>query len=394
MQRNFQLLSLLLLSIPMLMTASCGQKNTQAPGATSVARPYKVFEVKERDIVFKNLYPATIEGEQNIEIRPKIDGFIEKIFVDEGAFVKKGQLLFQIDAPQYEQEVRSAEANIQIAQSNVNTAQMELDKIKPLVERNIISNFELETATYNLASKQAILAQAQAQLVNARTNYNYTKITSPVDGVLGTIPYKIGSLVNSNTPLPLTTVSNIQKVFAYFSLNEKQILDLGVHQGQVSQLLQQQKGIQLQLANGEVYADEGRIETISGLINTSTGSISARATFPNKDLVLRSGSSGSVIIPQFIKQSIVIPQKATFEIQGSKFVYIVQEDNTVVSQAITVMSNDDGQHYVVKSGLKVGDKIILEGVHTLRNGEQVTSELVEFDPQELDPEVNEDIIQP
>lgn len=389
MQRNLKILSFFLLSIPLLMAIGCGSKNDQSQGSSSVARPYKVIEVNERDIVFQNLYPATIEGEQNIEIRPKIDGFIEKIFVDEGAFVKKGQLLFQIDAPQFEQEVRSAEANIQIAQANVNTAKMELDKIRPLVERNIISNFELETATYNLASKEAILAQAKAQLVNASTNYNYTKIASPVDGVLGTIPYKIGSLVNSNTPLPLTTVSNIQKVFAYFSLNEKQILDLGVHQGQISQLLQQQKGVKLQLANGEVYAKEGKIETISGLINTSTGSISARATFPNNDLVLRSGSSGSIIIPQFIEQSIVIPQRATFEIQGSKFVYVLNEDETVTSQAITVLSNDDGQHYVVKSGLQVGDKIILEGVHTLRNGEKIQPEMQRFEPEELAPEVAE-----
>lgn len=378
MQKISNLLSLSLVALTLLFTASCAQTDKKGQGGQAQARPFKVIQVDERDIVFKNLYPATIEGEENVEIRPKVDGFISKIYVDEGAFVKKGQLLFKIDAPQYDQSVRAARANIQVAQSDVNTAEMELNKIRPLVDRNIISSYELENAELNLASKQAILAQVRTQLETAQTNLGYTNITSPVNGVLGTIPYKIGSLVNSATPMPLTTVSNITKIYAYFALNEKQILDLGVHQGQLAQLLQKQKGVQLQLANGSIYAEEGKIESVSGLINTSTGSISARATFPNQDLSIRSGSSGSIVIPQFIENSIVIPQKATFEVQGQKFVYIVNGEETVNAQAITVLSNNDGQHFVVESGLKVGDKIILEGVHTLRNGEKITPELVPF----------------
>lgn len=379
MQKISHLLSLSLMSLALLFTVGCGQNDNNPQNGQTEARPFKIIQLNERDIVFQNLYPATIEGVENVEIRPKVDGFIAKIYVDEGAFVKKGQLLFKIDAPQYEQAVRAARANIQVAQADVNTAEMELNKIRPLVDRNIISSFELENAELNLASKQAILAQVRTQLETAETNFSYTKITSPVNGVLGTIPYKIGSLVNSSTPMPLTTVSNISKIYAYFALNEKQILDLGVHQGQLAQLLQKQKGVQLQLANGTIYAEEGKIESVSGLINSSTGSVNARATFPNQDLSIRSGSSGSIIIPQFIENSVVIPQKATFEIQGQKFVYLVQDDQTVHAQAISVLSNNDGQHFVVESGLKVGDKIVLEGVHTLRNGEKIDPELIDFE---------------
>lgn len=379
MQKISHLLSLSLMSLALLFTVGCGQNDNNAQNGQTEARPFKIIQLNKRDIVFQNLYPATIEGVENVEIRPKVDGFISKIYVDEGAFVKKGQLLFKIDAPQYEQAVRAARANIQVAQADVNTAEMELNKIRPLVDRNIISSFELENAELNLASKQAILAQVRTQLETAETNFSYTNITSPVNGVLGTIPYKIGSLVNSSTPMPLTTVSNISKIYAYFALNEKQILDLGVHQGQLAQLLQKQKGVQLQLANGTIYAEEGKIESVSGLINSSTGSVNARATFPNQDLSIRSGSSGSIIIPQFIENSVVIPQKATFEIQGQKFVYLVQDDQTVHAQAISVLSNNDGQHFVVESGLKVGDKIVLEGVHTLRNGEKIDPELVDFE---------------
>lgn len=379
MQKISHLLSLSLMSLALLFTVGCGQNDNNPQNGQTEARPFKIIQLNERDIVFQNLYPATIEGVENVEIRPKVDGFISKIYVDEGAFVKKGQLLFKIDAPQYEQAVRAARANIQVAQADVNTAEMELNKIRPLVDRNIISSFELENAELNLASKQAILAQVRTQLETAETNFSYTNITSPVNGVLGTIPYKIGSLVNSSTPMPLTTVSNISKIYAYFALNEKQILDLGVHQGQLAQLLQKQKGVQLQLANGTIYAEEGKIESVSGLINSSTGSVNARATFPNQDLSIRSGSSGSIIIPQFIENSVVIPQKATFEIQGQKFVYLVQDDQTVHAQAISVLSNNDGQHFVVESGLKVGDKIVLEGVHTLRNGEKIDPELIDFE---------------
>lgn len=385
MHRTKTLWSLGIIFLNSLLFIGCNSdKKGNSGGNAPSVRTYKVIEIKEHNITLENIYPASIEGEQNIEIRPKVDGFISKIHVDEGAFVKKGQLLFEIEAPQYEQDLRSARANIEIAQANVNTAEMELNKIRPLVERNIISSFELENAEFNLASKQAILVQANAQLTNAKANYQYTKIHSPVDGVLGTIPYKIGSLVSGNTPMPLTTVSNIGKVYAYFSLNEKQILEFGIHQGQLAEYLRNKEGIQLKLANGTIYPETGTIETVSGQINVSTGSISARATFPNSDYTIRSGSSGSVLIPQHIENNIIIPQSTTFEVQGQKFVYVVDAENNVQQKAVKVLSNNDGQNYVVKDGLVVGEKVVFEGVHTLRNGETINPELVPFEIKEAE----------
>ena len=188
---------------------SCGNKTDKANAGMMppAVKSYEVLEIQPQNFITYTDFPATIQGEQNVEIRPKIDGYIEKIFVDEGAAVRKGQVLFKISAPQYEQDVRTAKANIQIAQANVNAAKMEVNKVQPLVEKNIISKYELETAEFTLQSKQAALAQARATLANANTNIGYTSVTSPVNGVVGSLPYKIGSLVNSNTAMPLTTVS-------------------------------------------------------------------------------------------------------------------------------------------------------------------------------------------
>lgn len=381
----FYTLSLLLLGS--LLFTSCGgdKKGGQQRGPQG-PRAYKAIEVENRDITLHNEYPVSIEGEQNVEIRPKVNGFITKIHVDEGAFVRKGQLLFEIEAPQFEQDLRSARANIEIAQSNVNAAQLDVDKIKPLVEKNIISSFELDNANLKLASAKAVLKQAQAQLTNAQSNFNYTRITSPVSGVIGMIPHKIGSLVSGTTPEALTTVSNISKIYAYFSLNEKQILELGIHEGSVNEVLGQQKGIQLKLANGDLYQHEGKIEAVSGLINSATGAITARATFANPDNIVRSGSSGTLIIPQYFQGSIVIPQRATFEIQGQKFVYVIDGENKAKSQAITVLSNNDGVHYVVNTGLKAGDKVVLEGVHTVKNGDEIIPEMTVFNLESNDLE--------
>src|SRR3954470_7064767 len=211
-----------------LMMIACNNQKQAADPAQSSSPPvqeYPVLTIAPRQTTLFTDYPAAIQGQQNIEIRPKIDGYIETIYVDEGATVRKGQRLFQISAPQYEQDVRTAEANIKIAVADVNAAQMQVNKVRPLVEKDIISKYELESAQYTLQARQAALAQARATLANAKTNLGYTSVTSPVNGVVSTIPYKIGSLVSSNTTQPLTTVSNIGNIYAYFSINEKQALE-------------------------------------------------------------------------------------------------------------------------------------------------------------------------
>lgn len=378
--RNFATLSCLL---PVLyIHTACGdnKKSTANTPGTS-ASEYPVITIKPRSVTLNSDYPATIVGQQNIEIRPKIDGFIEEIFVDEGATVKKGQRLFRISAPQYEQEVRTARANIEIAQADVNAAQMEVNKVRPLVEKNIISRYELESAQFNLQSRQAALTQARATLANAQTNLGYTLITSPVNGVIGTIPYKIGSLVNSNTAEPLTTVSNIGNIYAYFSINEKQALAFASRaQGATMQeRLASLPPVRLVLADGTIFPEKGRLETASGQINTQTGSVSVRATFPNPRSFVRSGSTGTIRIPVSLDSAILVPQKSTYEIQGKRFVYMLTDSGKVRSVEIDARQNSGGQFFVVTSGLQAGNKIILEGVANLREGVAIQPKEVNAD---------------
>ncbi|TCK80683.1 efflux RND transporter periplasmic adaptor subunit [Albibacterium bauzanense] len=365
----------------LLLLSSCGENKGAGNAADNQVMDFPVITIEPQSITLNSKYPATIEGEQNIEIRPKVDGFIEKIYVDEGATVRKGQPLFLINAPQYEQGVRSARAAIQIAEAGVNSAQMEVNKIRPLVDKKIISSYQLEGAQFDLESQQAQLARAKADLVNATTNLGYTQITSPVNGVIGTLPYKIGSLVSSNTAQPLTVVSNITNIYAYFSINEKEVLELaGRFNGpSTNASLAAMPPVSLILANGVEYSYPGKIETTSGLINTSTGSISVRANFPNPENTIRSGSSGVVTIPVTYDSAIVIPQKSTYEIQGKRFVYNVQDDGSVVSKPITVLSNNDGQFYIVTEGLAAGDKIAMEGLATLRDGLVIKPVMVNTD---------------
>lgn len=365
-------------SIGMLL-ASCGNDDAAKKAAAAAAagpQAYPVFTVNTQNTTLDSDYPATIEGIQNIDIRPKVDGFIEKIFVDEGAVVKKGQLLFTINAPQYEQQVRTAKAAISSAEADVNAAQLTVNKTKPLVEKDIISKYDLDAAQLTLQSRKAALAQAKAELVNAKVNLGYTSITSPVDGVVGSIPFRNGSLVSSSSTQPLTTVSNTSKVYAYFSLNEKQLLDFSnTYKGNT--LAQQMKNIppvSLVLADGSIYAQNGKIESINGQINTNTGSASLRATFPNPVFLLKNGASASVRIPQHVENAILIPQKSTIDLQGKKFVYILGDSAKVINTPIEVMELAKGNFYVVTKGLKTGDKVILEGFQSLKDGTKIKPE--------------------
>ncbi|MGV3561246.1 efflux RND transporter periplasmic adaptor subunit [Larkinella arboricola] len=376
-----QFMSVTLLAAPLCFFSCDGNKQQAAGQAADVAKEYPVLTLTPRTTTLNSDYPATIEGQQDIEIRPKVDGYIERIFVDEGATVKRGQPLFRISAPQYEQEGRTAEATIKIAQADVNAAQMQVNKVRPLIEKNIVSRYELQSAEFNLQSKRATLAQANATLANARTNLGYTLITSPANGIVGSIPYKIGSLVNSNTPQPLTTVSNIGKIYAYFSINEKQVLAFTnrVKGATIHDRLATMPPVSLILANGTEFPQKGRIEAASGSFNPETGSSRVRATFPNPNSLVRSGSSGTVRIPTTVDSAIVIPQKATYEIQGKTFVYRLEKDGTVKSAAIDVMENDDGRFYVVRQGLRPGDQIVVEGVATLREGAPIKPRAVRVD---------------
>jgi membrane fusion protein (multidrug efflux system) len=359
---------------------ACGgkkQQNAAAPGTQVL--DYKVVELQPRQATLNVDYPASIQGQQNIEIRPKIDGYIEKIFVDEGSIVTKGQLLFKINAPQYEQEVRTAQAGIKTAQADLALATMQVNKVKPLVQKDIISHYELESAEYAQQAKAAALAQAKASLVNAQVNLGYTTITSPVNGVIGSLPYKLGSLVNGTTTDPLTTVYNTANVYAYFSMNEKQLLDFSRDSTGNTSLktkINKLPNVSLILSDGSVYEHTGRVETVNGLINTATGAANVRADFVNPRGLIRSGSSATVRIPNVIQSAILVPQGATYELQDKRFVYVVGAQNKIKNVAIDVMDNTAGQFYIVTGGLKAGDRIIVESSGNLQDGTTIKPNLV------------------
>ncbi|MEN0052328.1 MAG: efflux RND transporter periplasmic adaptor subunit [Mucilaginibacter sp.] len=348
--------------------ASCSNP-PEANNGAGQPQEYPVYAVQNSQATLLASYPASLEGEQNVEIRPKVDGYISQIYVDEGATVKKGQLLFKIDAPQYQQEVITANASIKSAEAEVNAAKLQVANITPLVKKEIVTGTALQNAQYNLQAKEAQLAQARATLANAKTNIGYTTIVSPAAGVVGKLPNKPGSLVSPSSPVPLTTVSNIQKIYAYFSFDEKQFLEFSAkYPGKsISEKIKQLPAVSLVLSDGMVYPEKGRIETVNGLIDNQTGSVSFRATFPNPLGTLRSGGSATLQIPVSIASALLLPQKATFEVQGRKMVYVVNEKGMVKGKEVQVMDLFAGNDYVVKDGLKAGDRVVTDGMGNLKD---------------------------
>ncbi|ULQ52008.1 efflux RND transporter periplasmic adaptor subunit [Flavihumibacter fluvii] len=356
---------------------SCGNISQPETAAAPEVQAYPVFKLAAKDATLATDYPANLQGIQNIEIRPKIDGFIEAIYIDEGATVKKGQLLFRIRAPQYQQDLNTAAAAINSAEADLNVAELQVQKTRTLVEKDIISKFELQSAENNLKVRKSALAQAQANYANAKTNLGYTTITSPVNGMVGALPYKLGSLVGSTTPMPLTTISNISKVYAYFSMNEKQLLEFSKQYlgSTIEEKLNQLPPVDLILSDGTTYPEKGKVETISGFINSQTGTASFRASFPNPLALIRSGGSALVRMPVFLKNAVVIPQKSTYELQGKHFVYLVQDSGKVTSTEIGIMDKSVGQYYVVTGGLKPGETLVLESAAPLPDGTRIKPDL-------------------
>ena len=324
-------------------------------------------------------YPAIIKGKTDIDIRPQVTGFITKVHVDEGQHVRKGQTLFTLDQVQYQAAVEQAQAALNSAATAVNTAAITESNKRKLFDKNIISETEWQLAANTLAQAKAAQAQAQAALTTARKNLAYTVVTAPSDGVVGTIPNREGSLASPSSAQPLTAVSDNSQVYAYFSLNEKDLLDLtdgGRHS--VDARIAGMPAVQLQLADGSVYPMEGKVSTVSGVINNSTGAASVRALFPNPSGMLRSGNTGNVIIPQHNDSVIVIPQKASFEIQGLRYVYVLNDSNMTQSRPVQVLDISNGKDFVVLGGLTPGERIVTEGVGTLvRDGMPVTPKTAE-----------------
>lgn len=359
--------------LTVLIFFSCKRSQPGGGAGGNLPRDYPVTTLKAQNVTIHQDFPATMEGQQVIEIRPMISGYIDKIYVNEGDHVSKNQLLFRIKNPMYEQQVITAKASINRAQADVNSAAMDVEKLKPLVEKQIVSDYRLKAAQLQLESKQAALEQSKAELSNAESNLAYTIIRSPEDGIIGTIPFKAGALVSNNMQQSLTTLSDITNVFAYFSWNEKQLLDFltGAPGKTLEEKIKNIPPATLILSNQTVYSEKGRVEMASGLISTETGAATFKAVFPNKDGLIRSGSSATVSIPEVKDSVYVIPQSATYELQDKLFAYKVGSDNKVTSAAVLAVPSDDGKHFFVTKGLSAGERIVLDGINSLRDGVEI-----------------------
>ncbi len=351
------------LSATVLTLASCGDKNAQQ--MPDMTPEIATVTVQPGTADLTTYLSTTIKGKTDVEVRPLVSGFVTKVNVDEGDYVRKGQVLFTLDQVQYQAAVDQAAASVNSAKTAVESARLTAANKQRLFDKNIISEYENQLAKNSLAQAEAALAQANAALTNAKKNLSYTVVTAPSDGFVGSIPNREGSLASPSMPSPLTTVSDNSDVYAYFSLNEKEILDM-TEEGKISlnEAIAKMPPVQLKLSDGTIYPETGTVATVSGVINNTTGSANVRARFKNLNGMLRSGSTGQIMIPHHIDSVIIIPQKAAFEVQDRRFVYTVNDSSKTVSTPITVYPQDDGKNYIVTSGLANGQRVVVEGVGT------------------------------
>lgn len=317
-------------------------------------------------------YLGTVEGKVNVEIRPQVEGILEKIFVDEGAYVEEGQVLFKINELPYREELNNAVANANVEKSKLKNAKLEVDRLKPLVENDVISEVRLKTAQSDYEVAQASLDQALAAVASARINLEFTLIKAPVSGFIGRIPKRVGNLVSKSDDQAMTALSDTEEVYAYFAMSESDYLYFTKEAAKKDTTKFSSSGkivpfVSLVLADGTLYSEKGSVDAIDGQVNTETGAISLRATFPNPDGILRSGSTGTIKMQERHPGSILVPQVATSELQDKTVVFIVRDDETVKMQAIEI-GGTSGDNYIVKAGLKRGDKVVLAGLDKLSEG--------------------------
>ena len=330
-------------------------------------------------------FPASLEGKVNVEIRPQVEGYLEKIYVDEGAYVKADQLLFKIDPRVYDEQLNNAKSNLLAAQANMEKAKVEVDRLTPLVENNVISDVQLKTAKAAYDATKASVEQSKAMVGNAQINVGYTYIKAPVSGYIGRIPYKLGSLVGKGEDQPLTVLSDVSEVYAYFSMSESDfIVFKNKYEGNtLEEKIKRVPPVELILADDSAYTQKGKIELVEGQFDKTVGAINFRASFPNPSRILRTGNTGKIRLPQMFKSVLIVPQDATFEIQDKTFVYAVGDSNKLVTKPITI-SGRTTNYYYVSNGLKAGEKIVLSSQSTmlmggLRDGMRITPQSVSTD---------------
>lgn len=352
-----------------IIVASCTGKSGGKPDFGD--NEYAVRTVSTQSTELSTSYPATIKGVQDVEIRPKVSGFITKVNVHEGQRVTAGQLLFVIDNETYQAQVRQAKAAVSTAKAQLETSRLTLENSKELHKNNVIGDFELATARNNFATAEAALMQAKASLASAQEMLNYCYVKSPVSGVVGTLPYKAGTLVSATGGEPLTTVSDISSMEVYFSVTEKDMLGMTKGKGGISEAIKNYPPVTLRLADGTVYAHKGTVVKASGVIDEATGTITLIARFVNPDNMLRSGGAGQVVVADSSQAAVVIPQEAAAEIQNKIFVYLVGKDNKVKYSEIKVLPQNDGNNYIVVEGMKAGDRYVAKGIASLKDGMQI-----------------------
>ena len=364
----------LMMMVIMVLIAACESKKPDAETEVAPPKVLPVTNVLMKDTNLFREYVADIQAVQNVELRARVQGFLERIYVDEGQVVKKGQILFKINDEEYRAELAKETANLESSIAEAKASELEVDRLKIMVEKKVISETELSVAEAKLKAVNARIEQSRWAKSNAELRLSYTSIRAPFNGIIDRIPFKVGSLIDHGTLL--TTVSNISEVFVYFNVSEGEYLEY------VKSTVEESNGrnslVSLMLADGTLYPYDGSVETMGGEFQASTGSISFRARFPNPNSILKHGATGKIRLSNTVTDAIMIPQKAVFEIQDKNFVFVVDSTNQVRMRNF-IPKTRFSHYYIVESGLKSGEKIVFEGIQEIRDGMHIIPKQVRMD---------------
>lgn len=367
MRKNILFAMTATLAVVSLLSSCGGKKEQQAAAVVE----FKTTKVAKENITLDAKYSATIRGRQDIEVYPQVAGTLQKLCVVEGQSVSKGQTLFIIDQVPYQAALNTAEAALKAAQAQEATAQLTYESRKQLFDKQVVSEYDLQTAQNTLLTAKASVAQAQAQVVNARNSLSYTVVKSPANGVVGTLPFRQGALVGPSMPQALTTVSDNNQMYVYFSITENQFLELTRKAGSAEKAVKEMPAVKLQLVDGSMYESTGTVETASGVVDRSTGSIQLRAVFDNAAHLLHSGSTGNVIVPIEYKDVLTVPAAGVVQTQDKYKVYVVDKEGVAHSQIINVMAQNNGKQFIVTKGLDEGMEIVAEGASMVKEDQKV-----------------------
>ncbi|MEA5260109.1 efflux RND transporter periplasmic adaptor subunit [Arcicella aquatica] len=344
-----------------LMFFSCKEQAQEQPEQLPLTVDFLQISIANADVAKK--YPGAIEGSVNVDLKAQVSGYLEKIFVKEGDYVQKGQALFKIKAEVFNEQVNNSSATLKAALAAQANAKLEVEKIRPLVEGKVVSEIQLQTAEANYEAASAQVTQAKAMLNSSKINAEFSLIKAPISGYIGRIPNRIGNLVTPTDLVPLTTLSDINQIFVYFSLTEADYIAFMKEKG----LQKNINTVSLVMADGSEYAHKGKLEFASGNIDRTTGSIALKAIFPNPDKLLRSGGSAGVILQKAYHTALLVPMASVKDIQDKYFVFSLADSNKVAMKPFEI-EGKSGSNYIVKSGISEGEKIALTSIDVLNEG--------------------------